>query len=171
VNYFRLLSYGLCLVVLQMMISNLLFFGKLVMEISLIMVIYAGFHEKLLRGVLLSFLMGIFLDCFMGSVSGLFACSYVICFFLAKFFSLRIYAERASFIMLIVGLCAILEGFMVVAFYEIAYGVDKFRHLWDVFTPQAFLLSVLGPFFFQLFHKIEVLNGGDTRSVERSAIG
>jgi rod shape-determining protein MreD len=171
VKYVLLIFLGFLLVVIQTMISSLLFHGKLVLEMSLIMVIYAGFTLSVMRGGVFSFILGFFLDCFMGSLSGLFAFSYVIFFLISKFISLRMYAESVHFIVIIVGLYALLEGIIVMTFYKLAYGVDKFYHLWDVFLPQALLLAMLGPFIFKLLKKLEVLpNGGNTRPVERPAI-
>ena len=170
-KYVLLMFLGFLLIVFQIMISNLFFYGKFVVEISLIIVIYAGFNVTVMKGGAFSFFLGLCHDCFMGSISGLFAFSYVIFFLVSKFVSLRIYAERVPFIMIMVGLCALLEGFMIATFYQLAYGVDKFYHFWDVFLPQALLLALLGPLLFRLFNNFEVLsNGGNSRPVERPTI-
>ena len=163
-SYMLLTFFALLLVTLQTMMSNLFFFGELIVEISLIMAVYAGFNMTLMKGGAFSFILGFFLDCFIGSVSGLFALSYVIIFLIAKFVSLRIYAERVLFIAFFVGLCALLEGILVVAFYKFVLGVDKFHYMWDVFLPQALIVGFLGPSFFALFGKFDAM-GKSRRNV------
>ncbi len=147
---------GLLLIVLQTLVSDLLFFGKLAVEISLILVIYAGFYLPFTKGAVAGFVLGFFLDCFIGSVSGLFAFFYVFIFLISRFVSLQVYAERFSFIMIFVGLCALLEGLFVMVVYKLAYGVDKFIHLGDIFLPQALLAGLLAPSFFKLLRKIDI---------------
>jgi rod shape-determining protein MreD len=156
VSYLILPLCGLLLIVFQTILSDLLFFGKLVVEISLILVIYAGFYLPFMKGAVTGFVLGFFLDCFIGSVSGLFAFSYVFIFLISRFTSLKVYAETFSFIMIFVGLSALLEGFFIMVVYKLAYGVDKFTHLGDIFLPQALLVGLLGPSFFKLFRKIDV---------------
>ncbi len=68
--YLVLLPLALLLVLFQKSILYLFFFGRVDVEISLILVIYAGFRLGVLRGALLSFVVGFFMDCMTGSVSG-----------------------------------------------------------------------------------------------------
>lgn len=162
---------GLALLGLQTMISNLFFFGKLVVELSLILIVYAGFHSTWVRGGILSSLLGLFLDCLMGSVSGLYALLYLILFLIAKFISLRVYAEKNSFIMIFVGLCSFLEGILIITFYELTLDIATLQNLWDIFLPQTIIVALLAPPFFALFRKYEVFShGGNTRSLERSPV-
>ena len=161
-SYMLLAFFALLLITLQTMISNLFFFGKLIVEVSLIWAVYAGFNMSLMKGGIFSFILGFFLDCFIGSFSGLFAFSYVIIFLIAKFVSLRIYAERVLFIAIFVGLFALLEGILVVSFYKFVLGVNKSHYMWDVFLPQALIASFLGPSFFVLFGKLDAI--GASRS-------
>jgi len=163
--------FGLALLGVQTMASNLFFSGKVVVELSLILVVYAGFHSTLVRGGVLSSLIGLVLDCLMGSVSGLYALLYLVLFLISKFISLRVYAETSFFIIIFVGFCAFLEGILIISFYELAFEFGTFQHLWDVFLPQTVIVSLLAPLFFFLFRKFEVFfNGGNTRSLERSAV-
>jgi cell shape-determining protein MreD len=89
-----LLCFGIILIGLQTMIANLFFSGRLVVEISLLLVLSAGFNLTWIKGGILCFIIGFLLDCFMGSVSGLFALIYLTFFLLAKFVSPRVYAEK-----------------------------------------------------------------------------
>jgi rod shape-determining protein MreD len=155
---------GLFLVVFQTSVLNLFSMGRISVELSLILVIYAGFRMKMLPGAFLSFLLGFFLDCMMGSISGLFALIYVCIFFISVSVSLRVYAEQIRLIMIFSFLCAILEGLMVVLFYKIVYDINMFDDIFRVFLPQALVVGALSPLFFKLFHFFEVLfRGGDSQ--------
>jgi len=155
---------GLFLVVFQTSVLNLFSMGRIGVELSLILVIYAGFRMKMLPGAFLSFLLGFFLDCMMGSISGLFALIYVCIFFISVSVSLRVYAEQIRLIMIFSFLCAILEGLMVVLFYKIVYDIIMFDDIFRVFLPQALVVGALSPLFFKLFNFFEVVfRGGDSQ--------
>jgi rod shape-determining protein MreD len=159
-RYVYLFFFGVILIGLQTMIANLFFSGKLVVEISLLMVLYAGFNLTWVKGGIFCFIIGFLLDCFMGSVSGLFALIYLAFFLLAKFVSPRVYAEKNPFIMIFVGLCSLVEGMLVILFYRLAFDLNKLQHVGDVFLPQA------------IIRRLKVFShAGNTRSAERSAIG
>ena len=171
-RYLGLLFFGMILIGLQTMIANLFFSGKLVVEISLLMVLFAGFNLPWVRGGIFCFVTGFWLDCFMGSVSGLFALIYLAFFLLAKFVSPRVYKEKIFFIMIFVSFCSLAEGMLVILFYRLAFDLDKLRHLGDVFLPQAIIVGLLAPSVFSLFQRLKVFaHAGNTRSTERSAIG
>ena len=93
IYYFLLLPLVLLLVVFQKSVLDLFFFGRIGVELSLILVIYAGFRMDTVRGAFLSFIVGFFMDCMMGSVSGLYTLLYVCIFFVSALVSLRVYAE------------------------------------------------------------------------------
>ena len=144
---------GMIVLGLQMVLSNLLFDGNLVVEISLILVIYAGFKLNLINGGIFSFTLGFFMDCLMSSVSGLYALLYLIIFLVASLVSAHIYGEKKLFIVVFVGLCAFAEGGLVMIFYKLVYGLDKFHYLGDVLLPQAIIAGLLAPSFFSLFRR------------------
>jgi rod shape-determining protein MreD len=156
VRYVYLFGFGVILIGLQTMIANLFFAGKLVVEISLLMVLYAGFSLGWVKGGVLCFMLGFLLDCLMGSISGLFALIYLIFFLLAKFVSPRVYAEKIPFIMVFVGLCSLVEGMLVILFYRLAFDLDKLPHIWDVFLPQAIIVGLLAPVFFALLRRLRI---------------
>jgi rod shape-determining protein MreD len=156
VRYVYLFCFGIILIGLQTMIANLFFSGKLVVEISLLLVLSAGFNLTWVKGGILCFIIGFLLDCFMGSVSGLFALIYLTFFLLAKFVSPRVYAEKIWFIMAFVALCSLVEGMLVIAFYRLAFDLDKLPHIGDVFLPQAIIVGLLAPLFFSLVRRLKV---------------
>jgi rod shape-determining protein MreD len=160
---------GLFLVVFQTSVLDLFFMGRIGVELSLVLVIYAGFRMNVPHGALLSFLLGFFLDCMMGSISGLFTLLYVCIFFISVLVSMRVYAEQMSLIMIFTFLCAIFEGLMIVLFYKVMYDISMFGNIIRVFLPQALVVSVLSPLFFKLFIFFEVLfRDGNPQPVKRS---
>ena len=166
--YLVLLPLALLLVLFQKSILYLFFFGRVDVEISLILVIYAGFRLGVLRGALLSFVVGFFMDCMTGSVSGLYTLFYVCAFFAAHLVSMRVYAEGTAWIMLFTFLCALFEGLFIVLFYKAMYDVNMLRSMIRVFLPQALVLSFLSPVFFKLFRVLEgSLNEGNPQPAQR----
>ena len=147
-----------------------MFFGKISLEISLLLVIYAGFHMKVIKGFILSFILGFFLDCIVGSIPGLFTFIYTLIFFISLLVYPKLYPKRRSlFIMIFTLICALLEQLLVILFNELIYGVNLFQHILRIFLPQALVLSMLSPVFFNIFFRFEVLlNGGDARSIKRT---
>lgn len=147
---------GLLLVIFQTSVLDIFFMGRLNVEISLILVIYAGFRMNILQGALLSFLLGFFLDCATGSISGLFTLIYVCIFFISVLVSMRVYAEQIGLIIGFSFLCSIFEGLMIVLFFKIMYDINILGSIVQVFLPQALVVSALSPLFFKLFHLFEV---------------
>ena len=79
----------LILVVVQTTILDLFSLGWISIEISLIVVIYAGFHLDALRGGILSLVIGFFLDCLTSAIFGLYTFLYILIFCLAMIVSLN----------------------------------------------------------------------------------
>jgi len=68
-------------IILQRTFVDLLFAGKIGLELSLILVIFAGFNFEEVRGVIFAALTGFVFDCLSGAVMGLYTFFYVIVFF------------------------------------------------------------------------------------------
>jgi len=71
---------SILLIALQIAVADILFSGRLVIELSLIAVIYAGFRLDLIKGAALAFVFGFVFDCLVGSVTGLFTLIYLLLF-------------------------------------------------------------------------------------------
>lgn len=155
-KYFYVLGIGILLIALQTMIANLLFSGKLVVELSFLLVLWAGYNLSWMKGSLLCMMIGYLLDCIMGSLSGLFAFIYLLFFLLTKFLSPRVYAEKIPFIMIFVSACSLVEGILVMLFYRLAFDLDKLHHIGDVFLPQAIIVGLLAPAIFSLLRRLKV---------------
>ena len=85
--YLSLPFLSILLIALQSTISDVIFSDRLVFELSLIVIIYAGFHLDLIKGVILASVFGFVLDCFGGSVLGLFTFIYIVIFLCSFFIS------------------------------------------------------------------------------------
>lgn len=148
---------GLFLVFFQTSILNLLFMGRINVEMSLALVIYAGFRMNFIPGALLSFMTGFFLDGAMGAVAGLFALIYVCIFLVANLAAGRAYIEHTILIVLFTFLCSLIEGLTIVLFYKAVHDVNIFMSMLHVFLPQALVVSALSPLFFKIFNFVEAL--------------
>jgi len=147
----------LLLVIIQITILDLFTLGWIGMEISLIVVIYSGFHLNALRGCIISIMLGFFMDCLTSAIFGLYTFLYILIFYFSLFVAGRIYAEKPSLIALFTGFCTLLEGLAIVLLYRLLLGADILHAIPNIFIPKAILLGLLSPFFFLLFHRFEVL--------------
>jgi rod shape-determining protein MreD len=153
--YLLLPLFSLILLVLQTTVLSLFFMGKMGLEISLIIVIYAGFRMDALKGGVLAFILGFFLDCITGSVTGLLTFYYVAVFFVSRTVSFKVYAERYLFVMAFAFLCAFSEGLFVALIYQVFYGVAVFPGIYRIFLIQALTLSLISPLLFTLLGRLE----------------
>jgi len=158
----------LMLVVVQTTILDLFPLGLISIEISLIVVIYAGFHLDALRGGILSLVLGFFMDCLTSAIFGLYTFLYLLIFYLTMILAERMYGERPTLIAVFTGLCTLVEGLVIVLFYRFAFGADILYTLPKVFLPQAVVVGLLSPLFFRLFHRLEVFPHAEgTRPAQR----
>ncbi len=163
--YFLVLPFfTILVVVLQRTLLEILFAGRIGIEVSLILVIFAGFHLDMTRGGVLAFLAGFLLDCMTGTIMGLYTFFYVMIFVLSHLLSPRIYGERMLFIMGYTFVSALLEGIFVMAIYWFIYGTDVSSDLFRIYLPQALVAGVLSPALFTLFNRLEVyVHAGEAR--------
>ena len=158
----------LILVVVQITILDIFTLGWISMEISVIVVIYAGFHLDALRGGILSLMLGFFLDCLTSAIFGLYIFLYCLIFYLSMIVAGRAYGGNPVLIACFTGICTMLEGLVIVLLYYFVFGADILAAIPKVFIPQAALLGLISPLVFRLFHRFEVFfNAEDTRSARR----
>ena len=168
IHYLFLPMLLLFLVIVQFTILELFSFGWIGIEISLIVVVYLGFHLDALRGGLLSLLLGFFLDCLTSAIFGLYMFLYVLIFFISYHVGGKIYAGKPAMIASFTALCTILEGLMIVLFYRFVFGADILDAIPKIFIPQAVVVGCLSPLFFILLQRFEVfLHVEDRRPARR----
>ena len=169
IYYLFLPLFLLLLIVLQNILSNILFFGIIGVEISLILVIYVGFRLDVIRGGMISFLLGFFLDCVTGSISGYHAFIYVLIFIVSMIASSRISLDKVSLIMIFTAICAIFKTVIISVLYPLIYAIDISSQILRVYLPQTLVVVLISPVFFHMFYRIEAsLNGGNAKQFERS---
>ena len=156
--YYLLLPWLLLLlVIVQSTILDVFTLRWISMEISLIVVIYAGFHIDAFRGSLLSLVLGFFLDCLTSAIFGLYTFLYIVIFYFSLVVAGKVYAEKPAFIASFTALCMLLEGLAIVLLYRVFFGIDILYAIPKIFIPQAVVLGLLSPLFFRLLQHFEVL--------------
>jgi rod shape-determining protein MreD len=145
----------LFLVIIQITILNFFPLVWIGLEISLIVVIYCGFHLDALWGGILSLMLGFFLDCLTSAIFGLYTFLYTLIFYLSMIVAGKVYAEKPFLIGVFVGICALLEGVAIVLLYRFFSGVDILYAIPTIFIPRALALGLLSPAFFRLFNRFE----------------
>ncbi len=172
VYYLLMPLVSILLIVLQITIADVIFSGRLVMEISLIVVICVAFRLDLVKGVISCFVLGFVYDCIAGSVLGLFALIYTVVFLVSFFISLHLIAEEMHLVALLTLLCALLEELIIFIFYNLAYGYNAGQNNPLTFLSRVLIVSALAPLLFSVLHKFEVFFYGKTaQSAERSGSG
>lgn len=146
----------LFLVIVQVTLLETLSFGWFAMEISLIVVIYLGFHLDVLRGGILALLLGFFLDCLTSAIFGLYMFLYVLIFLLSNIAGGKIYAGNRAMTAVFTALCTLIEGLVIVLFYRFVFGADILDAIPKIFIPQAAVVGLMSPFFFILLERFEV---------------
>ena len=158
----------LLLVIVQITILDLFSLGWIGMEISLIVVIYAGFHLDALRGGILSLILGFFLDCLTSAIFGLYMFLYILIFYLSMIVEGKVYAGKPVLIASFTGLCTLLEGLVIVLLYRFVFGADILYAILKIFIPQDFVVGILSPLILGLFQRFEVfLHAEDRRPARR----
>jgi len=147
--------FSLLLLIFQVSFLDLMFFGKIGIEISLIVVIYAGFHLSIARGGSLAFVMGFIFDCITGSITGFHTFFYVLVFLAARLTSRRVYSEGTFFIVLFALAACLAQGVFLSLIYSFIYNVENFMKIMWIFIIQSIIAGFLSPAVFLLLDKME----------------
>ncbi|MEA2013751.1 MAG: hypothetical protein U9N38_00340 [Thermodesulfobacteriota bacterium] len=168
IYYLLLPIFSLFLLVIQVTVVDILSFGKVGLEISLILVVYAGLHLSVIRGVVLSLIIGFFLDCLTGVIPGVYLLSYVLIFLVSKAVSPKVYTGKVTFIIAFTFICALFGELFIALMYEVLCSINIFPDVLGVSFFQATVTGVFAPAFFVLFYRLEVLlNVWESRSPDR----
>ena len=169
IYYLSLPFLSLLLIVFQMMISDILFSGSIGIELSLILVIYAGFRLDVIRGGILSFILGFIRDCLTSSISGLYVIIYLFVFLISNLASSRISPDKSIFVVVFTLLCALFEGIIIALFFPLLYRSGMSIHALEVYIFQTLIVSGISPIVFKVFNRIDgLLNSEDKRTTERA---
>lgn len=167
--YISLPFLALSLIVFQMVIADIVLSGTMGVDLSLILVMFAGFKLDIAKGGILSFIVGFIRDCLNCSLSGLYTLIYVLVFLFSLLASTRISPGKPTFIAFFTLICALFEGTVILLLYPLLYGGDISMHALKMYIPQALILSVFSPILFKVFYWIEgYLSGKAKQTAERT---
>lgn len=159
--YPLLAIYALALIFLQVTFLDSLASGLINVEISLILVIYAGFRMNVMRGGFLSYLLGFFFDTLAGTAPGMYGLLYVLIFALSLFVSREIDINTTPLLMLYVFACVMIKGVLLLGYYSLTADVVLWNDIWLTYLPQGVILAVISPLLFSLFRRSEVLSSDE----------
>ncbi len=166
--YLLMPVFVLILMAFQSTFLELLFFGTIGVEISLLVVIYAGFRLDIVRGGSLAFIFGFFMDAMTSVIPGIYVIIYMMVFFVSELISDKVYAESFSFVMGYSLLCSLFEGVVIVSACRIFYGIDVVNSMLTLYVPQSIILALLSPFVFWACKRVEEsLNEATPQSLNR----
>lgn len=155
IYYVLMPIFSLLLLIFQVSFLDLILFGKIGIEISLIVVIYAGFHLSIAKGGSLAFVMGFIFDCITGSITGFHTFFYVLVFLIARLTSRRVYSEGTFFIVLFAFAASVAEGVFLSLIYVFIYNVENFMKIIWIFLIQSIIAGLLSPAIFLVLDKME----------------
>ncbi len=155
-------------VILQITILDLSSIGLVSIEITPLVVIYAGFRFSAIYGGVFSFLLGFFVDTIIGSpIAGLYTLIYVALFYISCLVSEKINTNNMLSLSLFTGFCFLLQGAVISFFYWLILNQNTFNLIFTVFIPQGILMGILSPFLFYVFGRLEVLLYAQDRQTDR----
>lgn len=151
--YLLLPILSVLLIVIQSTVTDLIFSGRFMFEMSLIVVIYAGFRLDLIKGTVLAFVLGFVFDCINGSVPGVLAFIYIIVFLFSFFVSDWLDTEKTHVIIFFSFLCAFLKEIILNLFYYLAFGVNALPDVYGGVFLQSLVVGLFAPLFFYLMDR------------------
>lgn len=153
IYYILLMILSILLIVVQSTITDIIFSNYFIFEISLVIVIYAGFHFDLIKGTVLAFIIGLCVDCVGGSVLGLYAFVYIIAFWSSFFVSDLLDTEKTHVIIFFSFFCALLKQVILTLFYYLAFNINLFLNTYYMILTQALVISLIAPLLFYLMDR------------------
>jgi len=156
IYYILLLILSILVIVLQSTITDVIFSNCFIFEMSLVVVIYTGFHLDLIKGTALAFLIGLFMDCVGGSVLGVYAFIYILTFWTSFFVSDLLDTEKTHVIIFFSFFCILVKEILLNIFYYLAFNISLFLNTYYFMMTQALVISLLTPLLFYLMDHTEI---------------
>jgi rod shape-determining protein MreD len=141
--------------------------GQVTFDLTFVFTIFAGLWLKPVRGVILSFLLGFFLDCTVGPIWGLNMFLYVFFFYAALIVSDKINKENKGMLSLFTGVCLFMQGLLKIIFHWLLLDVDISYAIYRIFLPQAVLVGIVSPFIYNIFNYLEGWGNAEARQQAR----
>jgi len=145
---------SIVVIVIQTALLDLLFWGKLSVDLALIVVVYAAFRLDIVKGAFFALLLGFLHDSIGGFIAGVYMVSYLIVFFLSKSVSPHVHLSRLGFIVGYLSLCMLFQGCFIFFIYRVIAGIELPAALFiHVFIPQSIIVGMIAPFFFAVLDR------------------
>ena len=129
------------------------------------LILFMGVHEySLVRGALISFVIGYVTDVFGIAPVGLYTFTYVGTFVLARAAGVRLAAQTMWMQVLLAGAFALLQGIMVLVLLAI-FGRDPWvpKSLYPLMLPHAIATAAVAPLVFRIAEALHTTGGADFR--------
>jgi rod shape-determining protein MreD len=152
--YLMMSAFAFLLVIVQNCLLEPFLFHKVSAEISLLVVLYAAWSWKNVRGVFITLLLGLLMDWSCAPFYGLYSFSYMLVFLVARSLD-TVLRDRAHGEILIVALAVFIEFLVFLIFYGKTWMVDILGVLLRDYLPQAIFLCLVSPLLFRLMASLE----------------
>jgi rod shape-determining protein MreD len=146
-------------------------FGRPIPALVLPVILFMGVHEySLARGAAVAFVLGYATDVLGIAPVGLYTCTYVATFVLARAAGVRLATQTTWMQVLLAGAFALLQSTMVLVLLAI-FGRDAWapRSLYPLALPHAIATASVAPIVFRFAQAIHVAAGSSSRSDARAA--
>jgi len=145
---------SIVVIVIQTALLDLLFLGRISVELALVLVVYAAFRLDVVKGAFLALFLGFLHDSIGGFIAGVYMVSYLTVFVVSKTVSPHVHLNKLGFIVGYLSLCMLFQGCFVFFIYHVVAGIDLPASLFiHVFVPQAVVAGVIAPLFFMLLDR------------------
>ncbi len=135
----------LALVAGQAILTDLLFGGRLRLELLVVAAIFAGFYLPVACALPICFVLGYATDILAASVAGVHTLAYVIIYLMARLVTLNIYRSHPLFLALFTFLCLLGEGLFQLALSALRHPSATPATLIPTMFFQALLAGALSP--------------------------
>lgn len=148
IYYLLLPIASVLLIVLQSVMTDVVFSSRFVFELSLLVTIYAGFRLEFMRGTWLALVVGLAFDCLTGSVPGVCTLIYMVVFWSAFYISDWLDTEKTHIIVTFSFVCVLFKETLVIFFYYLAFEINILAAAYPVMVIKALIIGLLAPLFF-----------------------
>jgi rod shape-determining protein MreD len=145
--------------------------GRPIPALVLPVILFMGVHEySLARGAAVAFVLGYATDVLGIAPVGLYTCTYVATFVLARAAGVRLATQTTWMQVLLAGAFALLQSTMVLVLLAI-FGRDAWapRSLYPLALPHAIATASVAPIVFRFAQALHVAAGSSTRADARAA--
>jgi rod shape-determining protein MreD len=153
--YLSLPFLSILLVVFQSTIADIIFPPWLILELSVVVVVYAGFKLDLAKGAILALVLGFVFDCVGGFVTGTSSLIYVIIFLCSFFISEWLDTGKKYVIAFYSFICSFIKGIVLQLFYYSVFSIDIATNAYVIIFIQSLIVGLIAPVFFHLMSRVE----------------